>query len=91
MKFMNLINKKHELLVPNWLTVFFVAEWIFNSHLDYKPFIGGFILLIGAIQGSPESKLTQWLNYSFRAILIVAIMVVSHPNEFWTGLAKLGI
>lgn len=90
MNIFNILNKKSELLVPNWLTAFFLIEWIFNSQLEYKPFIGGFILLSGAVQITPERKITQWLNYAFRLALVVAILIVSHQKEFFSGVEKLG-
>lgn len=91
MSFMNTINKKFELVVPIWLAAFFLIEWIFNSNLDYRPFIGGFILLLGVIQSSPQEKLIRWANYTFRTILIAAIIIVLHPKEFWAAMAKLGV
>lgn len=89
-KLLNNLNKKSELQIPLWLTLFFLAEWIYNSQLNYKTFVSGVILLIWAIQGEAENIIMLWLNYIFRALLIAVLIVVAHPNEFWAGLEKLG-
>jgi hypothetical protein len=89
-KILNKLNKQSELNIPYWLTLFFLAEWIYNPQLNYKTFVSCVLLLIWAIQEESENQIMLWLNYSFRVLLVVSLIFIAHPNECWSALEKLG-